>query len=80
MPIAYVSQRLGRGADIARMLERGGCDVRLGPEAADPKAVTRFTAEEIPRWFGDVDALVVGTGEAITPAVVAGAHRACTVC
>jgi D-3-phosphoglycerate dehydrogenase / 2-oxoglutarate reductase len=80
VPIAYVSRRLGRGGDIARLLERGGCDVRFGPEPTDPKAATHFTGAEIARWFGDVDALVVGMGEAITPDVVAGARRARTVC
>ena len=79
-PLVYVSRRLGRAPDISRLLEQGGCTIRLGPPAADPKAATRFTPEEITRLFGDVDAIVVGAGELISPAVVAGAPRVTTVC
>jgi phosphoglycerate dehydrogenase-like enzyme len=80
MPTVYVSRRLGRAADIARLLEEGGCRVRLGPPVPDPRAVTRFAGDEIERHFADVDALVVGTGEAITPEVIGGARRAVVVC
>jgi phosphoglycerate dehydrogenase-like enzyme len=80
MPTVYVSARLGRAADIARLLEEGGCRIRRGPAPGDPRGVTRFTPDEIERWFGDVDAIVVGTGEVISPDVVAGARRTTTVC
>jgi D-3-phosphoglycerate dehydrogenase len=76
----YVSQRLGRAADIARRLEQAGCRIRLGPPAADPRTAATFTADDVARWFGDVDALVVGTGEPITADVVQGARRARAVC
>jgi phosphoglycerate dehydrogenase-like enzyme len=80
MPTVYVSARLGRAADIARRLEEGGCRTRRGPDPNDPWVVTRFTPDEVERWFGDVDAIVVGTGEVISRDVVAGARRATTVC
>lgn len=80
MPTVYVSRRLGRAADIACRLERDGCEIRLGPEVRDPRTVTRFSAAEIARHFRDVDALVVGTGEAIGPDVISGARRARVVC
>lgn len=79
-PLVYVSRRLGRAPDISRLLEGGGCAIRPGPRAANPKEATRFTAEEITRLFGDVDAIVVGSGELISPEVVAGAPRVKTVC
>ena len=79
-PLVYVSRRLGRAADISRLLERGGCEIRLGPPAADPKVTTRFAADEIARYFRDADALVVGSGEAISREVIAGAPRVKTIC
>ena len=79
-PLVYVSRRLGRAPDISRLLEQGGCAIRPGPPAAEPKAATRFTADEITRLFGDVDAIVVGAGELISPEVVAGAPRVKAVC
>ena len=78
MPIAYVSRRLGRAADIAHLLEQGGCRIRLGPLPAP--AVTRFSPDDIARYFGDVDAIVVGTGETISDDVVSGARRLSVVC
>ena len=80
MPIVYVSRRLGRVSDIAHLLEQGGCSIRLGPSPAEAPAVTRFSPEEIARYFGDVDAIVVGTGETISDDVVAGAQRLSVVC
>jgi phosphoglycerate dehydrogenase-like enzyme len=80
MSMVYVSRRLGRAADVARRLEQGGCRIRLGPAPADPRAVTRFTRDEIARHFGAVDAIVVGTGESISPDVLEGAPRARVVC
>ena len=80
MPIVYVSRRLGRASDIAHLLEQGGCSIRLGSSPADAPAVTRFSPDEIARDFGDVDAIVVGTGETISDDVVAGARRLSVVC
>jgi D-3-phosphoglycerate dehydrogenase / 2-oxoglutarate reductase len=79
-PRVYLSRRLGRAADIGRLLAEGGCEIRPGPVAANPKVVTRFTDEAIARHFGDVDAIVVGAGELISAAVIAGAPRLKTVC
>jgi D-3-phosphoglycerate dehydrogenase len=78
MPIAYVSRRLGRATDIAHLLEQGGCRIRLGPSPAP--VVTRFSPDDIARYFGDVDAIVVGTGETISDDVVSGARRLSVVC
>src|SRR5437867_2783234 len=75
MPIVYVSRRLGRASDIAHLLEQGGCSIRLGPSPAKAPAVARFSPDEIARYFGDVDAIVVGTGETISDDVVVGARR-----
>jgi phosphoglycerate dehydrogenase-like enzyme len=80
MPIVYVSRRLGRASDIARLLEQGGCSIRLGPAPAEAPAGARFSPDEITRYFGDVDAIVVGTGETISDDVVAGAWRLSVVC
>jgi len=79
-PRVYLSRRLGRAADIGRMLEGGGSEIRPGPVAADPKVATRFGPDEIARYFRDVDALVVGSGETISAEVIAGAPRLRTVC
>ena len=54
-PLVYVSRRLGRAAEIGRLLEQGGCEIRPGPVAPDPKVATRFAADEIVRYFRDVD-------------------------
>lgn len=80
LPLVYVSRRLGRAPDISRLLEQGGCAIRLGPPAADPKAATRFTAPQIAQYFHEVDAIVVGSGELISPEVIAGAPKVKTVC
>ena len=80
MALVYVSQRLGRASDIAARLEQAGCRIRMGPAVADPRAVTTFAGDDVARWFGDVDALVVGTGEPISTEVVQGARRARVVC
>lgn len=79
-PLVYVSRRLGRAADIRRLLEQGGCEIRLGPVVGDAKTATRFTAPQIAQYFQEVDALVVGSGELISPEVIAGAPRVRTVC
>jgi hypothetical protein len=52
MPTVYVSRRLGRASDIAHLLEQGGCSIRLGPAPAEATAVTRFSPDEIARYFG----------------------------
>jgi phosphoglycerate dehydrogenase-like enzyme len=80
MPIVYVSRRLGRASDIAHLLEQGGCSIRLGPAPAEATAVTRFSPDEIVRYFADVDAIVVGAGETISDDVVAAARRLSVVC
>ena len=80
MPIVYVSRRLGRADDIARLLEQGGCTIRFGAAPADPRTVTRFTSEEIAHWFGDVSAIVIGTGETMSDDVIAGAPRLVCMC
>jgi phosphoglycerate dehydrogenase-like enzyme len=80
MPIVYVSSRLERAHDIARLLEAGGCTVRFGAVPADPKSVTRFSPGEIDEWFRDASAIIVGAGEMISDDVVAGAPRLASVC
>src|SRR5688572_4847102 len=80
MPIVYVSRRLGRATDIAHLLEQGGCRVRLGLVPPEAPALTRFSPGDIARAFGDVAAIVVGTGEPISDEVVAGAPRLSVVC
>jgi D-3-phosphoglycerate dehydrogenase len=79
-PNGKVSQRLGRAQDIIRLLEDGGCCIRLGPPPPASPAATRFSPEEFDRCFGDVDAAGVGTGETISGDVVAGSRRLVTVC
>lgn len=80
MPIVYVSRRLGRASDIAHLLEQSSCSIRFGPPPSEGPAGTRFSPDEIARYFGDVDAIVVGTGETISDDVVAGARRLSMVC
>jgi len=78
MPIVYVSRRLGRATDIAHLLEQAACSIRFGPPPAE--VATRFSRDDIARYFGDADAIVVGTGETISDDVVSGARRLSVVC
>jgi hypothetical protein len=59
-PTGKVSQRLGRAQDIIHVLEGGGRRIRLGPSPPASPAATHFSPDEFARYFGDVDAAVVG--------------------
>lgn len=80
LPKVYVSQRLGRATEIVLRLESAGCQTVLGPVPRNPRAVTSFTRDEINRYFSDVDAILVGMREMISPDVIKAVRNLKVVC